>query len=648
MTDNDSNLTENLANEIENAVDDLFGRYELGSGGAAKETPAEEAPAEPAATAAPAPEPAKPTAPPAEPELNLSLEEEEPEPVLDLTMEEEPAASVQPAAAPQPKVQAPVRPAAPPAQGGGELIAEMEEAILTVDWEVSVNNVEKAREILGQLGKFLNLAATPAGEVAELMDKVLKCMVDDPSAAPTSGPAHLKDGLAAIKACVDSGGTPDQNSRKLLTKAMQELQESLPLVEKNGVVDLASAAEPDFHLELESAAEVAPKPTESPSDIAVPIGMERVLTDYSASLVKALKRLTPMNDLFGRTPGMEKLHRLTAKVHDNLKKLDNELSESFNTDFTRARGKAAAGGDLSSLLHEHSATLDYCVTRLVPMESLFEKNSGYEKLHERTQKIRSRLEQRMGALERAMSGDYEPALAEMMSAAAAEEAPSEATTESAQVETAAPSAGSEVFKAVRECIRILDSADDADLPETMAIFTRLKRILKSVLPADFNAASPKKPLNHELCPWPILMKTVWGGKVVTFAPEQVAYQSPKKISARKAAKTSFFQLKTLKSSPWSRISNVVSGELANEPQKVLKKMEIPVMRPPADFPGSTMKKQAMAILYHDGLGKVLFLDAPMEAMGVPEECVWQDLLDAETGLAGTITISGEEIPIYSI
>ncbi len=616
MTDKDSNLTESLASEIENAVDDLFGRYELGAEGGSK---AAVEPKEPVAA-----QPAVPATP-----------EPEPEPILDLTMDEPTAP---PAATP------PVRPAVD--SGTGDIIAEMEEAILTVDWEVNATNTGKARSILKRLRDSLNLAATPGEEVASLMDRVLQCMEENPSAAPTSGPAHLRSGLEAIKACTANNAPPDREGRRLLVNAIQELQDSLPIAEKNGVLDLAAAEKSEFSLEIESAAEVKPEAPVTAADIAVPNGMERVLYEYSAGVDRALKRLIPMDDLFGRTPGMEKIHKLTSKVRVKLKKLQQENLESFNRDFTHAIGVVAANGDLSTFLNEHRSILEYCVNRLLPMESLFEKNSGYEKLHKLTKKIRIRLEREQGALERAMGGDYEPALAEVIEAA--HEAKTAATYPAAETLP-----DPEVIAAVNECIRALDTVEDGDLVDTLAAVAKTKEILAGLQvrlgggPAVATAPS-KTVANHEICPWPILMKTVWGGRTVAFIPEQVAYQTPKKISSRKADKTSFFALKTLKASPWSSIRDMVSGELANEQQKVLKKMEIPVIRPPADYPGSTMKKQVMIILYQNGLGKACFLDAPVEPMDVPEEAQWQELIDTETGLAGTLVLDGEEIPVYSI
>lgn len=646
MTDNNSNLTEDLASEIENAVDDLFGRYELGGGGTKKDK-------EP--VAAPEPQGAGEEAAP----------KEAPEPEIELTLETEPAAP----AAPQPQApappQAPQAPQAPqtpqtpqtPPADAERLLAEMEEAILTVDWEVNDKNVRQARSVLAGLRKALNLAGTAADEVAGLMDDVLKCMEETPSDAPTTGPAHLKDGLAAIRAWLKAGGTPDRTASEMLEKAAHELRESLPVAQKDGILDLGAEEKFDLSLELESAARekaAAPPPPQQEAEIPVPAGMERVLKTYSYSLARAIKRLAPMDELFGRTPGMEKLHRLTSKVLARLRELADECSACFNDGFTRAVGKAAEGGDINVFLDAHRSALAACVNRLLPMEGLFEKNRGYEKLHSLTKKIRSGLEREQDALERAAAGDYEPAvvMADVVSAAAAEKAaaPAESAPAADSGELAA------VAAEVAKCLRILGDIDDGDLVKTVAAVAKVKDILSGLaqrLPAGVETEEAGAPAARPAaagaeCPWPILMKTVWGGRTVAFIPEQVVYQSPKKISARKAGKTSFFALKKLKSAPWTNLQNLVSGELANEPKRVLNKMEFPVMHPPEDFPGSTMKKLTMALLFKDGLGKACFLDAPMEAMHVPDGAGWEEVVDTETGLAGLLTVEDEEIPVFSL
>ena len=639
MTDNNSNLTEDLASEIENAVDDLFGRYELGGGGAKKTEEPQSAPEPPAAEE----EAAEPPAP--EPEIELTLESEP-------AVESEPAAPQPQKAPPSPPPQAPPAAAAPTADAK-RLLAEMEEAILTVDWEVNDKNVKQARAVLAGLRNALNLAGTAADEVAGLMDDVLKCMEETPSDAPTTGPAHLKDGLAAIQAWFKAGGIPDKTAGEMLEKAARELRESLPVAQKDGVIDLGAEETFDLTMELESAAKESPAPPQpQATEIQVPHGMERVLKTYSDDLARAIKRLTPMDELFGRTPGMEKLHRLTTKVLGRLRELADECAACFNGDFTRATGKAAEGGDINTFLDAHRSVLAACVNRLLPMEGLFEKNQGYEKLHRLTKKIRSGLEREQDALERAAAGDYEPAvvMADVVSAAAAESTVSPAAE-------SAPAADSGELAAVAadvaRCLRILDDIEDGDLVETVAALANVKEILSGLaqrLPAvTEEAGAPAAPAKAGAeCPWPILMKSVWGGRTVAFIPEQVAYQSPKKISARKAGKTSFFALKKLKSAPWTNLQNLVSGELANEPKRVLNKMEFPVMHPPEDFPGSTMKKQTMALLFKDGLGKACFLDAPMEVMHVPDDAGWKEQTDATTGLAGVLTVDGEEIPVFSL
>jgi hypothetical protein len=646
MTDKDD-----LFKGIDDAADNLFSQYVVKKG-----------------ESAPIPEVDTKSADSAPP----SSLQPEPEP-------ESPSLEIESASAPSP---APVN-----VGGGGEEtdpMAQMEEVLLSIDWEVSQSNLNKGREVLKKLVGHYGLDTdSPASLVAAQMDNVLASMQDNPETVPVSAPSQLKKALDAIRSAVDQGSNPDAATRKLLTQTLSEL---------NAVV----AARPEgnsgleLNLSLESAPpqplsplgqDVPPASPQNTSDIAAsskPIenfGMElslesdtiqeqqgapvkpettRVLKAYSEALSSAIKNISPMEKLFANRTGMEKLHKVNKHVRDKLKGQVKLLSQTFSSDYSNYNGLGTVNGWLESQLD----ILNPCVKRLVKVENLFAKTKGYEKLHDLTKKIRTSLAAQQEAITIAvggvsvthqfdLTGEY-PALQPVLDRAPEEPAPT-------------VSAAADPEALLDSCLDLARQIESGEVEPGREIGQKLKDILekaKSALAgsafsspstaAAANTAISTASGNHNAkCRWDWLLKTSWGSQLVGLAPEQVAFESHNTFPIKAFRDKTYFSLNKLKTFPWTNLQSLFSGDLAEVDKSTLNDMELEIASPPETFRGSTQKKVYLAIMYHEGKGKVFLLDSPTEAISITEEGLW---VPGKQGsdIAGTLTVYGSIMPVLAL
>lgn len=645
---------DDLFKGIDDAADNLFSQYLVKKPAQAAPAPTPAAPtAEPSLsvsppTAAPAPKPepiAQPPAvePPTGPALDLEISLAEP---LDLGQEE-------------------------------DLMAQMEEALLSIDWEVSPKNLTKGREVLTSLvAKYGFATDSPTRQVADQMDKVLASMLQSPEGVPVSAPSHLKKALEAIKAAVASGPALDSETRKLLSQALSELNAVVAPV-PSGSINL------DFSLQMEGGAPEPASTTQAKASVATTTGPEpiadfgmelsleseagpsgvgqpvsddisQILKSYSTTLTTAIKSITPMVNLFANRAGMEKLHGVTEHVREKLSSQERLLSQTFSADYSLYNGIGTVKGWLESQLD----ILNPCVKRLNKVESLFAKSKGYEKVYELTKKVRQSLTEQQEAITTAvggtptahqfdMTGEY-PALQPVL-------------TRVPEAPQAAVSAVTDPQALLDYCIDLAQKIAQGDEQSGPEIGRTLRETLEKIktalagsaiaspgaTAAALSAVAAATTARPTKCRWDWLLKTTWAGQLVGMAPEQVAFESHATFPLKAFKGTTHFPLKKLKSMPWTNLQSLFSGELAELDKATLNGMELEIAVPPETFRGSSQKKVHVMIMYYGGRGKVFLVETPTEAISIADEGVWNPGKRGSE-IAGTLTVYGSIMPVIAI
>ncbi|NTV12957.1 MAG: hypothetical protein HGA96_03320 [Desulfobulbaceae bacterium] len=554
-----------------------------------------------------------------------------------------------------------------------DLLDQMEEALLSIDWEVSPKNLAKGREILAQLAiKHDFTPTTPAGLLTEQMDKVLASMLQYPENVPVSAPSQIKKALEAIRIAIAQGATPNAEIRKLLSQALSELHavvapppaESVTLdfnLRMEGDVSApepivpqmpsrassAPTAEPIPDFDLELSLESGGGTTGSGQPVAADTAM--VLRSYSSCLATAIKGVTPMVSLFANRAGMEKLYNVNEQVREKLSGQERLLAQTFSADYSTYNGIGTVNGWLESQLD----ILNPCVKRLAKVEALFAKTKGYEKVHELTRSVRKALTEQQENITKAvggtstihqfdLTGEY-PALQPVLD-------------RTPEVSLAAVSAVTDPQRLLDSCISIaqkIESGEDDIGPE---IGRKLRESLEKIKAAlagsaisspGATAAALASASRHSKCRWDWLLKTTWAGQLVGMAPEQVVFESHATFSVKAFKDMTHFPLKKLKSLPWTNLQNLFSGELAEIDKATLNSMELEIAKPPGTFRGSSQKKVHVIIMYAGGKGKVFLVDTQTEAISIADEGVWNPgAIGSE--IAGTLTVYGSIMPVIAI
>jgi len=556
---------------------------------------------------------------------------------------------------------------------GDDLLDQMDEALLSIDWEVSPKNLAKGREILSQLAdKHGFTPTTPAGLLTEQMDKVLASMLQYPENVPVSAPSQIKKALEAIRIAIAQGATPNAEIRKILSQALADLHTVVAPPPADGVTL-------DFNLRMEgdlSAVEPAvpqmptrtsPMPSSEPiPDFNLDLSLEsdtgaassgqpvatdtaQVLRSYRTSLATAINGITPLVTLFTNRAGMEKLYNVNEQVREKLSSQETILGQTFSANYTIYNGIGTVNGWLESQLD----ILNPCIKRLAKVEALFAKTKGYEKVHELTRKVRKSLAEQQGEITRVvggtptshqfdLTGEY-PALQPVL-----DRAP--------EVSLAAVSAVTDTQRLLDNCIGIAQRIESGEEKIGSEVGRKLRESLEKIKAAlagsavfspGATAAAMASVSRHTKCSWDWLLKTSWAGQLVGLAPEQVAYESHSTFSAKAFKDMTHFPLKKLKSLPWTNLQNLFSGELAEIDKVTLNNMELEIARPPETFRGSPQKKVHVVIMFTGGKGKVFLIDSQTEAISIADEGVWNPGTMG-SDIAGTITVYGSIMPVIAI
>ncbi len=270
---------------------------------------------------------------------------------LDLKLELEPAPSMEMGTHPE---ESPEGTADSPDIGAAAegILSELQQAIWTLEWEVTKESVRSARDVLKAVRREPLSSEPGVHEVLDLMEGVLRGMEKGPESMPTSAPGALKQGVEFLNACASAQASPDE-----IQNLLQRAKSSLKAAHTRGVptskhskdefadqfdsleLELEPMEETD-ELEREEVREAVPveQPESEPPPISsepkgesrsekgdVPSeSIESARPPVPGELLQELKtcveRIKPVEALLARTKGMEKLHLFLQDLRRRLER----------------------------------------------------------------------------------------------------------------------------------------------------------------------------------------------------------------------------------------------------------------------------------------------------------------------------------------
>ncbi len=286
---------------------------------------------------------------------------------------------------------------APAASGQGhELLSKLDQALMTLDWEVSRSNAGNMRDLLDKAAREYDLGSLLGeGGIISLMHKVLAAMSDAPETVPTSGPLALKSSLTALKSAALNGQPYSPETRTQLEQAQNALLSVLP--EQGGpaiVQEVAAASAPAL----------------------LPQGFQDTLKNHIARLDQLVdKRLVPVEKFFGKTASLAKLYVVIKSVREQLAEQVEHLKAALGGRYGNVMPVAdpvgisiKLGNECQMLMQYHLQVLNHCARRIAPIEKLFADLDGQQKLHTIHFEIRSGLMGQLHYVTAALDGDFGP------------------------------------------------------------------------------------------------------------------------------------------------------------------------------------------------------------------------------------------------
>ncbi|MDR9501265.1 MAG: hypothetical protein RI601_05670 [Desulfurivibrionaceae bacterium] len=470
---------------------------------------------------------------------------------------------------------APVASAASPADKAQkpELLSKLDQALMTLDWEVSRSNAGNMRDLLDKVAREYDLGPLVGeGGIIALMHKLLAVMSDSPESVPTSGPLALKSSLTALTAAALEGQPYSAETRKQLEQAQNALLTVLP--EQGGAFiapQAASAAPP------------------------LPPAFQTALKNHSSRLEQLIdKRLIPVENFFGKTASLAKLHVVIKSVRKQLaeqvEELKGALAGRYGTGMPVSDPVSITikvGKECQMLMQYHLQVLNLCARRIAPIEKMFADMEGQHKLHAIHYEIRSGLMAQLHYLAAALDGDFGPL---------------------PPLPKFAPAAPLSTPQAA--------GAAAADVSSS--------------------------------CPWSSLLLGRWGGEYVAFIPEQVCFEGPAGFGNGGIARQQSLRLKKLKSWPWSGLKAKFRGALAQKSNKELANLELPVLELPLSAAGGGGKH--VVVLFQAAKGGVVVGDSPLETLEIDDQYSWSPSSSPAGDLVGGTISSdfGVAIPLIDV
>jgi hypothetical protein len=452
------------------------------------------------------------------------------------------------------------------------LFERLEEAILTLEWEVTLANINRVQELL----EIFRNEFQPNRELKMLVDtmeQVLTSMADSPEKAPVSGPGSLMQALRLIN---DVSTQNAQLSPETVQNILKQLQVSLPRQndppETNASPKALPAEKiPDWKTEFDAL------PVDDSLALEISGGLHSALKYHVSVLNQLINLIKPVEKLFQKTAGYEKFYAILNTTRQKLGKQQSFYASALTNDYRCSSSESALPmpKGLHYALQSHVPVLDQCAKRVTPAEKAFGKASGMEKFYALHRRIREQLEKQSAFLARVASNQY-----------------------------------------------------------------------RSSRNAKQDAGPARTP-----CPYKSLITAQWGGNTVAFVPEHIVYEGSAAWWARnRVPKQARFPLRYLKSWPWSKLQPQLGGRLAEQREKQVAKLVVPVLNHPGQYRTVNRSDEVSEILLlqYNNSQAAVFLESVPKKLTVSEQWSWEPSSEKDSIVAGHLTVVGKVIPVATL
>lgn len=229
---------------------------------------------------------------------------------------------------------------------GADAFSPFAEALLSLDWEISARNIEKAQNALKEIqGNFEVDKAVALTEVFTLMDKLLEAMALAPQSVSTSAPKTLQEGLQTLRA---AAGSEDLSliEHTLIDPTLSELRAAIPNIPKD-YSKLGRTGSPKAQAAPPQAVTPAQAEVSAEEDLLpeLPVAFGASGGRSATALIEAVnghltvlgkciaKRIIPVENLFAKTPGYEKLHAIHTELRERLERQKQNLIKALGADY---------------------------------------------------------------------------------------------------------------------------------------------------------------------------------------------------------------------------------------------------------------------------------------------------------------------------
>jgi hypothetical protein len=146
------------------------------------------------------------------------------------------------------------------------------------------------------------------------------------------------------------------------------------------------------------------KSVKSP-DSNIPTGLLQTLKNHLAALQNPITQLQLLEESFAGKKGYEKLSNIEHSILDQLQQQITALQNLIEGNPAIPRQEqSGVSARISAILANHITVLAECVKSLLPMENLFGKTKGYEKLYNLQKRIRIRISEQEVFLKKVLAG----------------------------------------------------------------------------------------------------------------------------------------------------------------------------------------------------------------------------------------------------
>ncbi|MBU0728600.1 MAG: hypothetical protein KKE17_07940 [Proteobacteria bacterium] len=259
-----------------------------------------------------------------------------------------------------------------------DLLSQSDHAILSLEWEVSPETIQHAKDSLTELqGKFEREKTPGTSEALSLMNGVLDALLASPLTVPTSAPKTLKKTLDILKKISLENLSKDA-IQSSLGSVLSELKAAQPKTE-------------ELHMELEK---------ESSED--QPDDFNLVAEGDKGTLVIEGQE----DDTLTLSQADENTKQLKSPDQKSIRPKKRVEEKRVAAPAPRLPGTSAIPDELGKVIQSNVVMLGRCIDRIMPLEQLFARTPGYDKLHLINKKLREQLEIQRDSLANALGGDF--------------------------------------------------------------------------------------------------------------------------------------------------------------------------------------------------------------------------------------------------